>query len=387
MPVTWTDAKLNELRFIGDPEADDVVETYFKNTDHHPATLFRSLVRPEPAGHPKHPVLEEYYATTAPLPDWHDPDAMRRGVEFFTTWGLEIGLGLFCCALPIGYAAAPTARILDITARLETDARRRVFETAQMVLDVTAPDALVPGATGYQTVRHVRLMHAGVRYLVSHDPRIAQVTTPPEDGTPHWCEEWGRPISQEHKLGALLAFGYEMVAVLDLLGVDYDEADADAYLHLWSVVGFLLGVRGDLLPLDRASAAALDPLVRRRDLAATAAGPRLTAALLKLLDECGPGHLMRGLPAAGMRHMLGDEVANLLEVPRARFASLVLGGMRPLFEMLNLGPAHNRALAAIARRFTRAVMVEFIHIERGPHRPAFAVPDHLRAAWALPGSR
>ena len=97
---------------------------------------------------------------------------MRLGEDFFGRWGLYVPLVLMCSSLPECYAAAKGVQVLQLTARLASDTKRRVVETAQMVLDVMAPGGMQPGARGYRTVRKVRLMHAGVRYLIENDPRI-----------------------------------------------------------------------------------------------------------------------------------------------------------------------------------------------------------------------
>ena len=38
--------------------------------------------------------------------------------------------------------------------------------------------------------------------------------------------------------------------MFDRTGIVYTEEDADLYLHTWSLIGYYLGVRPDLLPLD-----------------------------------------------------------------------------------------------------------------------------------------
>jgi hypothetical protein len=376
----WDDALLDELRGQGDPTADDVAACYYDAVRGDHAQLFRGIVSgvPDTADG----ILAAYYAEGTPLPDWADPAQLVTGAEFFAQWGLEIGLGLFCFSLPVGYAAVPAAHVLDLTARLETDAKRRVYETAQMVLDVTAPDALIPGAQGQATIRRVRLMHAGIRHLVQNDPRVPHLATPPTDEMRGWCTEWGTPISQEHLVGALLTFGHSMLGVLDQLGVEYDETEAAAYLHMWSVVGHLLGVRPDLLPIDRATGDRIDEHVRRRNLAATSAGRELTQALLGVIDDCAPGGILGSLPAATMRHLLGDEIADMLDVPPGGWVEQVLSQMNPVLRVLSTvedGPG----LRGFARWLSRGILTGFVQCERRGERPAFAIPEHLDARWEL----
>jgi hypothetical protein len=366
-----TTALLDELRHEGDPPADAAVGAVLR-AGRSPAYAFRGLVD---RSAPLTPELAEFVATASPLPTWLDADLLAAGVDFFDEWGVEIGLALFCCALPIGYAAGPVAHVLDLTARLETDARRRVFETAQMVLDVTTPGGLEPGRPGHTTALQVRLMHAAVRHLVEHDPRVRRTCADVDE--PHWCPEWGTPLSQEHLLGALLAFGYAMVRALDTLGLDYDERGAAGYLHLWSVVGHLMGIRPDVLPVGMDEARRAYDLLERRDVAATAAGRRLTQALVSLLDDCGPARVLRGLPVATMRALLGDDLADVVGLPRAGWQRHVLTTVRPLIDGVGAAGAHDRLVRATIRRFTRTVMVAFVQTERRGGRPPFTVPEHL----------
>ena len=382
--IKWTAELLAELEKQGDEPADDVAERYYRAVREPPARLFRGFVHgPTAAVGEGAAILAEYYDERADLPDWADAAQLEAGAKFFREWGLEIGLGLFCYGLPIGYAAQRTAHVLDLTGRLETSAHRRVFETAQMVLDVTAPGALMPGEQGHATARRVRLMHAGIRYLVQNDPRIRQVATPPSDDSPFWCTTWGMPLSQEHMVGALLTFGHSMLEVLDRLHLSYDEHDAEAYLHLWSVVGHLLGVRPDLLPIDRATADHIDPMLRERNLRASAAGQRLTDALLDVLHQCGPDGALGPLPVAAMRMLLGDEVADSLSLPDADWVEHLVNDLGPVARFISIAELHNPAMRGVMRALSRTVMDGFVRAERSGGRPAFAIPDRLCDAWQL----
>src|SRR4051794_31724364 len=243
------EATLNRLRHTGDPAADEVAGAFHSRD---PVALLNAA-HTERYADPEDtdPRLASWFSDPAPLPPWADHGRLRRGAEFFDLWGVEIGLGLFLCALPSAYAAASGVQVLALTARLESDAKRRVFETAQFVLDVTRPNALEPGRVGHHACRHVRLMHAGVRQLILHDPRVHRSA---EELVKHpgWSDTWGAPINQEHLLGTMISFGLEMLHVLDAFGCAVKAEDADDYLHLWNVVGYLLGIDPTVLPLNRA---------------------------------------------------------------------------------------------------------------------------------------
>jgi len=167
-------AALDVLREQMDPEADRIAEHYLTRP---PSDMFKGVMAARYAGTDmSDPRVAEWIADRPPLPSWADPDRMDRGAAFFAEWGVELGLGLFLSSLPLAYAAHDGVQVLALTSQLETNTKRRVLESAQFVLDVTTPGGLFPGNAPYDTVRLVRLMHAGVRNLVLTDARIERTS-------------------------------------------------------------------------------------------------------------------------------------------------------------------------------------------------------------------
>ena len=96
-----------------------------------------------------------------------------------------------------------------------------------------------------------------------------------------------------------------------------NDAEAEAYIHTWNLVGHQLGIRSDLLPLDWADSEAIWEHIKARAYAESDAGRELTAAAIECMRDLiriGP---LGGLPASGIRHYLGDQTAQLLGVPKA----------------------------------------------------------------------
>ena len=378
---------LDELSRQGDPEADAIAVQYLEERQLGTAHLFRDVV----AAHHVPPerqdaTLAAYLNEPAPLPAWASNEKLAAGSRFFAQWEPELGLGLLCFSLPVGYAAASFAQVLHLTARLESDAQRRVFESARMVEDVTTPGGLEPGGAGHRTTRRVRLMHAAVRQLILRDPRVVHGCSGRPDET-YWPDEWGVPISQEQLLGGVLAFGWSMLSVLDTLGVKYDHGDADGYLHLWDVVAYFIGVRPDVLPVGRRGAAILDPLFRQRNFAPSTAGHAMTAALIDVLDRLGPDLLLRGLPISLMRLLLGDDVARIAGVPPADWTSYLVRDLRPVLRRLSLGELHDRSLRQLVRFTFPPLIRRIVKDELHDRRPRFAPPTHLADAGGAPGER
>src|SRR5258708_22684821 len=162
-PIQCTDQLLDQLSREGDAEADPVAVRYLEEEQREPARLMGDLVTlyhlpPQQRANS----LAHYLDAATPLPDWADKEQLAAGCRFFAQWEPELGLGLLCFSLPARDAAASFAQVLHLTALLESDAERRVFESARMVEYVTTPGGLEPGGPGYRPTQRVRPMHAAV---------------------------------------------------------------------------------------------------------------------------------------------------------------------------------------------------------------------------------
>src|SRR5271166_572933 len=269
----WTDALLDRMRELGDPMADGAVAAVLEQGGVDAVNvIMHTLVRndqPVPEGLPAQ--IRAYLAETQPLPEWADMRKIKRAQQLFETWGVEIAVCLFCASLPSSYAAAKGVKVLYLTARLDTDARRRVMETGQFLFDVLAVGSLDDEhGKGRHAIQRVRLMHAAVRHLI-------KARNEREPGL--WDPNWGTPINQEDLAGTLLSFSYVVAGPLRRLGVRVSTEDAEAYLHMWNVIGHLLGVRDELLVRGIGDATALVDAIRRRQFEASPEGQDMTDAL------------------------------------------------------------------------------------------------------------
>jgi hypothetical protein len=366
--IDWSDDFLDGLRGHGDPAADPVVRDLFAGTGD-ATTAFRALVVQHHEA--TDPTFSAFLQERVEVPEWVDAEIVAAGQECFARWGSHVFTGLYAAALPSAYACCRGVQVLGLTARLETDAKRRLNETAQFHLDVMDPGGLEPGSSGYADVRHVRLMHAAVRWLIENDPRVT------------WDPAWGTPINQEDLLETLLTFTEIVFEVFDRTGVAYTEDDANAYLHAWSLIGFYLGVRPDLLPLTRAQTSVLMPIVRRRQFGPSAAGRELMAALLEQGSRLAPPGL-RGLPASTVRYYVGDGTADLLGVPRSDWTRLMFRPLADVSRKLSLERLHGHLLRALSQRIGFGMLSLAVRAERYGGRPAFQVPTSLAARWELP---
>jgi len=371
-------AALEGLRQRTDPEADRVADHYL---DRPPTDFFVGVLAGRYIGTDmQDPHVAAWLKEQPPLPDWVDRGRLSRGSAFFAEWGLQLGLGLFLSSLPLAYAAHDGVQVLALTAQLETDTKRRILESAQFVLDVTAPGALEPGRPGYDTARLVRLMHAGVRHLIRTDPRVVRTSDP--SVWPRWDDGWGEPINQEHLLGALISYSSSLLHVLDRLRIDYDATAASDYCHLWNVVGWLLGIAPDLLPLERAEMDEIERLIIKRNQKRSEAGTKMTGALIDLVGSFIVIKPLRGVAASTSRLFIGDETADLLDMPRADWTRYLVGSMRDFSSRSSWLVVHDKVMRRVVARVSRRTLTGFVDHERHGDRPSFTIPDHLAPSFA-----
>jgi ER-bound oxygenase mpaB/B'/Rubber oxygenase, catalytic domain len=379
----WTDALLDRMRQLGDPLADGPVAAVLERGGVDAVNaMMQTLVRvdqPVPEEMPDE--IRAYLVETLLLPDWADMGKIKRGQQLFETWGLEIACCLFCASLPSAYAAAKGVKVLYLTARLDTDARRRVMETGQFLIDVANVGGLDENGKGRRAIQRVRLMHAAVRHLI----KARNELTPGM-----WHPDWGTPINQEDLAGTRMSFSYVFSEPMRRLGVRVPAKDVEAYLHLWNVIGHLLGVRDELLVHDIADATALVDTIRRRQFEASPEGQELTRALLDLMDELTPVHRLDGTIPPLIRHLIGDETADLLLIPKSDLADHLGPSARIAnwFFVHVLGqierdlPRYQLA-SRMAAPFGRDLLDTGLKLERGGDRAPFDIPDHLARTWDI----
>ena len=371
----WDTAELESLRSQGDPEADAVVGAHFAEERAGAAELFRRLAFSQvPSDAPADPV-GRYLAEIPPVPGWLDPVVLSRAQSWFARVGNHVFCALYAGSLPTAYACHQGVQVLATTAQLETDAKRRLNETAQFILDVMRPGGLEPGRAGFQAVRRVRLMHAAVRWLIEHDPRVGW------DGA-----QLGRPVNQEDLLMTILTFTEVVFEGFDRTGVDYTPSDAHDYLHLWSYVAYLLGVEPGFLPLDRSSAETLMEHVRSVHFGPSPAGRELTEALLDQARGLLPRPL-KGLPGTAIRWYVGDPTADLIDVPAADWTRAAFGPLASLTRRLSAVGAHRRFLSGFSERYGQAMLTAAVDAERGGDRASFSIPEELQGPLGVTGDQ
>jgi hypothetical protein len=325
------------------------------------------------------PSIAEFLRAQAALPSWASPARMARGQDFFSRFGLHQFTALYLASLPSAYAAAKGVHVLWLTARLETDAERRLNETAQFLMDVTEPGGFEPGGAAIDRILHVRLMHAAVRWLIDHDPRVNRpVDADPgaSPTAPTWADSWGRPVNQEDLAGTMLTFTTVVFDAFRRGGVEFVEEAAADYFELWRVIGSLLGIADGILPADLPAGRVLQGQIFRRQHAASVVGADLTTTLLGLAKSRMPKPLAALAPAL-VRRYIGNEVANMIAVPPAGPARFVLAVMILFTRIFTRAQISDPFPGWLGEHIGRRLLEGVLEADRKGERVPFAIPDHL----------
>jgi hypothetical protein len=375
----WTNEILDEARGQGDPIADPVVAELFRDGDIGAVNqLMRTLVVDDGLPSERLPaVVRDYLARTAAPPDIESAQ-MELAQEVFGVVGPEILAVLGFYALPADYAAKKGVQVLYRTGRLITNPTRRVFETTQMVVDVMAPGGLGPEGRGLRSAQKVRLMHAAVRHLMTHDPKHP------------WDPAFGTPVNQEDLAGTLMSFSFLVLDGLQRLGAKLSQPDRDAYFAAWMSVGRIMGIKDELIPSNLEEGRALTQLIHERQVAGCPEGVALAHALVEGYQGLLPLPL-KGAPVSLIHFFLdkdpftGQNVAQLLGLPPADWTRYVVDlvvHVERFFGERNIQPSlEDRAISYVSRHFIEGLLL----LERGGHRAPFFIPHDLRKRWGVRG--
>ncbi|MEO1173598.1 MAG: oxygenase MpaB family protein, partial [Myxococcota bacterium] len=267
------------------------------------------------------------------IPHWHDPARIRRGGPLLFRAGVIGGIVLGAKSLVEGYASAAGNKPLVFSGRLTEAPAKRLEETSRFVQAVAQAGGMAPGGDGHAITLRVRLIHARVRMLV--------------EASGDWkTEQWAVPINQHDMLGTIFLFSTVFIDGVRRLGLTVSEEEAEEYYQLWRWVGWLIGVEEALLPTGYAEAQAVAQWIGLTRDEPDDDARQLTHALLlgPLKDARGPVAQRRRdlhfrISSSLCRRLIGDPLADALDLPRSRWVSAVDG--------LRLGVQTARALSGV----------------------------------------
>jgi hypothetical protein len=191
---------------------------------------------------------------------------------------------------------------------------------------------------------------------------------------PTWAASWGRPANQEDLAGTLLTFSTVVLDAFHRSGLELDHAAAEDFVHLWTVIGHLLGIHDDLLPRDVAAARQLQATIFARQQGPSAVGRDLTKTLLGLLDDRVP-RFVAALGPAMSRRYIGDRVADMIGVPKSRVGKPILWLLVVFTRLTTRRDA--QVPSWISERVGRWMLQGLLTASRRGARVPFAIPASL----------
>ena len=249
-------------------------------------------------------------------------------------------------------------------------APRRLAETLNWLVDITAPGALDRFDRGFTSTLRVRMMHAMVRAGMARRP--------------DWdFEDWDYPVNQSTMAGTLMLFSLGNVLGSQALGVQFSRRDKEALYHFWRYVGFLLGLDPQLLPADEADTWRLLWLQADYEFRPDADSLRLGQALKSSLGPLAIGTSQN--PAAAVsrtlateflcaysRLILGSANADALELPNNKAAQVAVAGLAATnfaarFPM-KIVPGLDRVAEAVGRYTIEKFAKQTMMLQRGDRK-------------------
>ena len=294
---------MDRFRQMGDPDADKVITALFNSEGITGVReMFKWLNTSESIS--SFEIIDDFISQNQSLPDFADKKMMQQGMNFFAKNQTAVGIMLACYSLPYCYAGADGAKVLAMSQRIQTDTLKRLQETGEFLEIVTKEENWKNGEA-VRKILKIRLMHAAIRFFTEHH------------GT--WDLAWGKPVNQEDMAGTNGAFSYIVIRGMRKAGEAPSETDAEAYLHLWNVVSVIMGVDKALIPDNLREAFTMDKAIAKRQFRPSEEGKALTKALLNAIESFIENPLLKPFPAAQMRYLMGDSVADILGIPQVTF--------------------------------------------------------------------
>ena len=177
--------------------------------------------------------------------------------------------------------------------------------------------------SGLVSAQKVRFLHSALRFMLQNpNPHTASAGDQSRsfiDQVSKRAQSWdeaalGKPINQEDLAFVLLTFGYLIPRGFDVWGHKLSRQKKEAFLHLWRVVGYVMGVREDLMTDDLDEAGELYQRILKRNAGTTEEGTILMAAVMEffggyLTPRFG---LSENVPAMMVIDQLGREHAKMV---------------------------------------------------------------------------
>lgn len=318
---------LNSKRLLADPAADNFIREVF--ADPVKKVELRKWLSSEPGKSQlgwiksQYPDVE-FIQKANILPAWADQQLMKRGSALFVRHSEMMMNLLGLLSLPYCYTAANGAMVLYLSELITKQTTKRLFDTAIFVWEVMGPDAYDETGSAYTEILKIRLIHSAVR----HHTLLSK----------KWDDAWGLPINQEDMAGTNLSFSLIVTRGLKKLGVKVSLEEEEAFLHVWSVIGYLMGLNEDLIPKNKHEAEYLDITIKNREFRASNHGAELTQSLINHIMSVNTSKATADDIIGLMRYLLGSEIADMLSMKNVALPAYKLMLLKSLNFLKQLKP-------------------------------------------------
>lgn len=302
--VAGTGAGLDPLT-VWDPDADSLVASLFdKGSVPKVNELLRTWTKNGqalPTGLPSE--LRDFMENARKLPSWTDQGKLTSAIDFNKKRGLYLGV-LY------GFASGMMSTVIPKEARAVyhsqggADMKDRISKTAKLGYDIGTANAFEPDGEMIVTCVKTRLVHAAVRHLLPQSE--------------HWkaAADEDIPISQNDMMVTWHSLPTTVMKNLTAWKVPIPAAESAGFLHTWQLSAHMLGIRDEYIPVSWEAANAQAEQVLDPVLAPTPEGLKLADILLGLGAEVDAGILSKPILGAFTRFLLGDKIADWLQIPK-----------------------------------------------------------------------
>ncbi|KAB8294888.1 hypothetical protein EYC80_006848 [Monilinia laxa] len=255
------------------------------------------------------------------IPDWVDWDQIGRGQDVFYRYGGAALTGLAYQSLLGGMGAARVTEVLARTGGFSKKvARRRMFETTQLILQVTQSiEAIKPGGTGHISSVKVRLLHAAVRRRI--------LSLAKEKPSYYSISDYGIPINDLDSIATIGTFSATLIwLAFPRQGVFLRDQEITDYIALWRLVAHYLGTPTSHFSSPAAAKSIMESLLLS-EIKPSSTSKILANNIILSLQGQPPTYASRDFLEASARWLNGSELSDALGLGRPSFyyTALVAG--------------------------------------------------------------
>src|SRR5690606_2376475 len=145
------------------------------------------------------------------------------------------------------------------------------------------------------------------------------------------------PINQEDMAGTILEFDFMVVRGLKRLGLQINRREHESMHYMWRYAGYVLGVREELLTSTIEEQEILALQLTSHLYQPTEDSERLAKALLRSMSHKPPFHLSYDVLLAFSRYLIGDAVADDLNIRSTVPAAAAVRLVRTAVSALSVG--------------------------------------------------